>query len=379
MPSSARSGKKESGLSLFHIDAGEEWRGGQRQSLFLVRELKKKGFPVEFVVQPGSPLHEKAVEAGLSVLPLRMRSEFDPIAVWRLSRQMKRRGCRLAHFHDAHGLAIGASAARRASVPVRIISRRVDFPLKSRRKYTREIDAVIAISEGVRKVLLDSGVPPALIRVIPSGIDFSPFEEVTPRDFLRREFSFTPDDYLVGIVAALEDHKGHAYLIEASKIVREQASKVKFIVVGTGSLRLELDRQARDLGVQDIVYFLGFRDDVPRILASLDLFVLSSHHEGLGTSLLDAMASRLPVVATQAGGIPEVVKDRETGLLVPPRDAAGLARAILELYRNRDLASRLAGRGYDVVHECFSAEAMADRVVDLYKEVAARKGVRLLT
>jgi glycosyltransferase involved in cell wall biosynthesis len=365
-------------LSLFHIDAGKEWRGGQRQSLFLVSELKRQGYSVEFVVQPDSPLHAKAVEAGLPVLPVRMRSEFDPLAVLRLARQMKKRGCRLAHFHDAHGLAVGASAAHRAGVPLRFISRRVDFPLKSRVKYTREIDAVIAISEGVRKVLLSSGIPPSLVYVIPSGIDFSPFEKVASRDFLRREFSFGPDDYLVGIVAALEDHKGHAYLLQASKTVKEKAPKVKFIVVGTGSLRMELDRQAHDLGVEDIVFFLGFRDDVPRILASLDLFVLSSHHEGMGSSLLDAMASRLPIVATQAGGIPEVVKDRETGLLVPPRDAGELARAILEIYGDRELAARLAERGYEVVHRQFSAEAMAGRMVDLYERFAARKGIRLV-
>jgi L-malate glycosyltransferase len=335
------------------------------------------GYRVEFVVQPGSPLEKKAAEAGLRVLPLRMRGELDILAALRLARQMRIRNCRLVHFHEAHGLAVGAPAARRARVPLRFISRRVDFPLKSRSKYTREIDAIIAISDGVRQVLLDSGVPGSLITVIPSGIDFTPFEPEGPRDLLRREFGFAPDEFLVGIVAALEDHKGHAYLLEASKIVREQAPKVKFIVVGSGSLRLQLDKQARDLGVEDIVFFLGFRDDVPRILASLDLFVLSSHHEGLGSSLLDAMASRLPVVATRAGGIPEVVADRETGLLVPPRDPPALARAILELYRDRELAARLAGRGLEVVHRKFSAEAMAGRVAELYERFAAKKGIRL--
>ncbi len=368
-------------MSLFHIDAGKEWRGGQRQSFFLVQELKKKGYPVQFVVQPESPLHKKAVEAGLPVLPLRMKSELDFGAVFRLGRAMKRRKCRLAHFHDAHGLAVGAAAARRARVPLRFISRRVDFPVKknrfSRGKYTKDVDAIIAISEGVKKVLVDSGISPSLIRVIPSGIDFSPFREVKSRDFLRREFSFAPDDYLVGIIAALEDHKGHAYLIQASKILKAEAPGIKIVVVGTGSLRLELDRQTRELGVEDIVFFLGFREDVPRILASLDLFVLSSHLEGLGSSILDAMASRLPVVATQAGGIPEVVINLETGLLVPPRDPEALARAILTLYRDRELAARLGRRGYEVVHERYSAEAMAERIIALYEGFAAKKGVRL--
>jgi glycosyltransferase involved in cell wall biosynthesis len=310
-----------------------------------------------------------------------MRGEADFWAAYRLSRAMKHHDCLLVHFHDAHAVALGAAAARRAHVPLRFITRRVDFPVKanrfSQRKYTQDVDGIIAISEGVRKVLIDSGIPSLLITVIPSGIDFSPFREVTSRDFLRREFSFAPDDYLVGIVAALEDHKGHTYLIQASKILKEQAPKIKFIVVGTGSLRIELDRQVRDLGVEDIVFFLGFREDVPRILASLDLFVLSSHLEGLGTSLLDAMASRLPVVATKTGGIPEVVINLQTGLLVPPRDPEALAQSILTLYRDRALAARLASRGFELVNQKFSAEGMAWKIIDLYEKIARKKGVRL--
>lgn len=368
-------------MSLFHIDSGREWRGGQRQSLLLVRELMRKGYAVRFVVQPGSPLQEKAAAEGIPILPIRMRGEADFWAAHRLSRIIKRHDCRLVHFHDAHAVALGAVAARRAQVPLRFISRRVDFPIKnnpySQNKYTRDVDGIIAISEGVRKVLLDSGIPSQLISVIPSGIDFSPFREVTARDFLRREFSFAPDDYLVGIVAALEDHKGHTYLIQASQILKEQAPKVKIIVVGKGSLWMELDRQVRDLGVDDIVFFLGFREDVPRLLASLDLFVLSSHHEGLGTSLLDAMASRLPVVATDTGGIPEVVINLKTGLLVPPRDPAALAQAILTLYRDRKLATRLADRGFEAVNQNFSAEGMAWKIIDLYETIARKKGVHL--
>lgn len=368
-------------MSLFQIDAGKEWRGGQRQSFFLARALKQKGYPFLFIVQPESPLHQKAHEAGLPVFPLKMRSEFDLGAVIRLARAMKRHSCRLAHFHDAHGVAVGASASGLAKVPLRIISRRVDFPLPknffSRRKYTKDIDAIIAISQGVKKVLTDGGISPKRIVVIPSGIDFSPFEEIKARDFLRREFEFAPDDYLVGIVAQLEDHKGHKYLMEASKIIKEQTSRIKIIVVGTGSLMMELSKQVQALEVEDLVYFLGFREDVPQILSSLDLFVLSSHLEGLGSSIMDAMACRLPVVATQTGGIPEVVVNEETGLLVPPRNPSAMAQAILRLYKDRDLASQLGRRGYELVHQKFSAEAMAGEVIELYHKLASKKGIQL--
>jgi glycosyltransferase involved in cell wall biosynthesis len=367
-------------LSLFHIDAGREWRGGQRQSLLLVRELVRRGHTVWFIVQPHSPLHEKALAENLPVWPLRMRSEFGLIAVLRLAWRMKRRRCVLAHFHDAHAVSVGSMAAGLAKVPVRVIARRVDFPLKknvlSRRKYFEKTDAIIAISDGVKRVLVQSGINPLRVSVVPSGIDFSAYREELPRDFLQKECGFDPGDYLVGIVAQLEDHKGHRYLIEAANILREKTRKLKIVIVGEGSLRMELNKQAQNLHVKDIVYFMGFRADIPRILASLDLFVLSSHLEGLGSSIMDAMACRLPVVATRTGGIPELVKNGETGLLVPPRNPEALAEAILTLYRDKRLAARLARAGYEYVHQQFSAEAMADKTIAVYDRIAAAKGVR---
>jgi glycosyltransferase involved in cell wall biosynthesis len=372
-------------LSLFQIDAGKEWRGGQRQSFFLAKELKKRGLPLFFVVQPKSPLHQKAREAELPVLPFKMRNEFDLPAILRLAWAMKRKKCLLAHFHDAHSVAVGSAAASLAKVPYRIITRRVDFPLKknyfSRRKYMKNVDAIIAISEGVKMVLVDGGVDPENVEVIRSGIDFSSFDEdsraLKYKDYLHREFSFEADDYLVGIVAHLADHKGHQYLIQATKILKQQSPKIKMIIVGEGPLSMELNRQAKDLDVEDIVFFLGFRKDIPKILTSLDLFVLSSYLEGMGSSILDAMACRLPVVATKVGGIPEVVIHGETGLLVPPRNPSALARAILKLYSNKTLASRLGQKGYELVHRKFSAEAMADKVVRLYERVGLRKWIKI--
>jgi glycosyltransferase involved in cell wall biosynthesis len=368
-------------LSLFQIDTGREWRGGQRQSFLLTRELRDQGFPVHLVVQPGCPLHEKAEAEGLPVLPIQMKSETDLGAAYRLSRAMRSKGCVLAHFHDAHAVTIGGAACARARVPLRIVSRRVMFPLKSgpfsKRKYTRNVDAIIAISENVRDVLIQGGIDPARIEVIPSGIDFSPFENITDRDFLRREFGFAPDDFLAGIVAYLEDSKGHRYLIEAARLLKARTPKIKIIIVGKGTLDLALDKMSKDLQVDDLVFFLGHREDVPRILASLNCFVLSSEAEGLGSSILDAMASRLPVVATQVGGIPEVVIHDETGFLVSPRSPEALAGAIYELSQNRPLARRFGQAGYETVHAKFSARAMALKVIRVYERLAAKKGIDL--
>jgi len=369
-------------LSLFQIDAGKEWRGGQRQSFFLSKELKRNGYSFRFVVQPGSPLHEKAAEAGLPVFPLRISGEADALAIVRLALAMKRNRCRLVNFHDAHSLAVGSAAAALAKVPLRVISRRVDFPLKknvfSRRKYTKDVDAIIAVSEAVKDALIKSGIEAKLIRVIPDGIDFSPYDDRSSKDYLYKEFSFDPDDFLVGIVAQLTDEKGHKYLIQASQHLRERSSKIKIVIVGEGPLRMELGRMVKEIRGEDMVFFMGFREDIPQILKSLDVFVLSSEREGLGSILMDAMACRLPIVATRVGGIPELIEHRRTGLLVPPQKPKALANAILAIYEDREMARQLGRQGYGVVHQKFSAEAMALKAVDLYEELARKKGIRLL-
>ncbi len=368
-------------MSLFQIDAGKEWRGGQRQSLFLARELRKKSYRFKFYVQPGSPLHTKALEDDLPVVPLKMRSETDAWAIIRLAGGMRRHKCQLVHCHDAHSVAVGSAAASLAKVPLRVISRNVDFPIKknflSQMKYTKNVDVIIAVSQGIKKVLVDGGIDPALIKVIPDGIDYSPFEEASSSRYLRRELDFGPEDFLVGIVAHLADHKGHKYLIRATEILKEKAPQIRVIIVGEGPLRMELDKLVKQTRVEDMVFFLGFREDVPQILASLDLFVLSSYLEGMGSSILDAMASRLPVVATRTGGIPEVVVNGRTGLLVPPRSPTALAKAILKIYEDRELGNRLGQKGYEVVHQKFSAEAMAAKVIDEYERIAHLKNINL--
>ena len=248
----------------------------------------------------------------------------------------------------------------------------------SRRKYTKDVDAFIAVSEAVKDVLIKSGIETKLIRVIPDGIDFSPYEDRSSKDYLHKEFSFDPDDFLVGIVAQLTDEKGHKYLIQASQYLRERSSKIKIVIVGEGPMRMELGRMVKEIRGEDMVFFMGFREDIPQILKSLDVFVLSSEREGLGSILMDAMACRLPIVATRVGGIPELIEHQKTGLLVPPQRPKALANAILAIYEDRELARQLGRQGFGVVHQKFSAEAMALKAIDLYEELARKKGIKLL-
>jgi glycosyltransferase involved in cell wall biosynthesis len=364
-------------LSLFLIDAGREWRESQRQVLYVARELRKKGYAAHLVLEPGSALHLRASEEGLSTVPVRMRGRMKWIVRLGLTRAMRAHGCRLVHFHESVGAGLGLAAAASAQVPVRILSRPAEASPLEGRFPLASVDAIIAGSDGVRSILVRGGVAEGNIEVVPQGLDFSPFTSQGPGDFVRREFGFGPEDFLAGVIIPLEDERGHRALIDAAAIVREQAPKVKIVVLGEGSLRLESGESAAGRPPDNLFYFLGFRKESPRVLASLNMFAVFSHLDGLGGFLIEAMASGLPVAAADVGGVRDIITPRETGLLVPARNAKALADAILKVYLDKVLASRLAQRGRESVLEKYSAEAMARRIIGIYEWRAHRKGVKL--
>jgi glycosyltransferase involved in cell wall biosynthesis len=364
-------------LSVFLVDGASEPKGGPRQSLYLARELRSKGRPFELVVDAGSPLHEEASSDKLPVLPLKMAGGGRWFGALRLARAMKRRRAALVHFQDVESLAFGARAAALAKVPLRVLTRRADSPIHSPRASIKAIDAVIAASEGVRAILVRGGVPEGLVEVIPPGIDFSPFRSPGSEGFLREAFFFAPDVFLVGVVALLSDDKNLRAVLEAAEIVRSNAPNVRIVILGEGGFRLEHEETALSGSGENVAFYMGFPEDAIPVLASLDVFVMSSPLEGLRASLMQAMARGLPVIATDVGRIPELVAHRRTGLLVPPRRAKALADAVLKLYLDRKLGSRLGAGAAEAVQEKYSAEAMARNVIAFYESVAARKGVRI--
>ncbi len=364
-------------MSLFLVDAGREWRESQRQVLCLARELRKKGYAAHLVLEPGGDLLRKAADEGFSTLPLRMRGRMKWVVRQGLTRAMRAHGCRLAHFHETLGAALGLSAAASAQVPVRILSRPADSSPLEGRLPLATVDAVIAGSEGIRLILVRGGVAETNVEVVPPGLDFSPFTAHGPDDSVRRELALGPDDFLAGVVIPLEDERGHQALLDAAAIVREQAPKIKIVIVGEGSLRLGYGDPGGGHPMDNVSYFLGRRNEAPRVLASLNMFTIFSHLDGLGSFLIEAMASGLPVAAADVGAARDIITHRETGLLVPARNAKALADAILKVHFDRNLAARLAARGRESVLEKYSAEAMARRIIGIYEWRAHRKGVKL--
>jgi glycosyltransferase involved in cell wall biosynthesis len=364
-------------VSTVHVNTERTWRGGEQQTLYLLEGLARRGHPVILCAQAGGELEGRARAAGIETRSLSMRGEADPAAIWRLSRLFRAERPAIVHCHTSHAHSLAVAAARlvgRGRRPRTILSRRVDFSIYRHSffglnglKY-RLVDRIIAISERVREVLLEDGVPPERIDVVPSGIDPQRFAGVEPHD-LRREFGLPPETVVVVNVAYFADHKGQRYLVEAApRIVREFPAAVLFLV-GEGELREPLIDLARRLGVAKNVFFPGFRREIPAILRGADICVMPSHLEGLGTSVLDALACGLPVVAARAGGIPEMIEDGANGLLVPPRDPEALAGAILRLLRDPGERRRLGAAGPGTVLRRFTADTMVEGNLAVYRRL----------
>jgi glycosyltransferase involved in cell wall biosynthesis len=367
-----------------HIDTARTWRGGQNQVLLTVNGLRAMGQRAALVAHPDGELRRRAAE-GLELIPIAPKSEMDLTAAWRLSRIMRQLGPDVIHAHDAHGVAMAALAlslggassyqnerggARRG--PAFVVSRRVDFHLQgnsfSRWKH-RQADCFIAASEAIRQMLVADGVPADRTVTVHEGIDVDHVVAAPPVS-IHETFWLPHHAPVVGNVAALEPHKGQRHLVEAAHLVVRQMPDARFVILGEGALREHLERQVREYHLEKHVLLPGFRTDVLGCIKGFDVFVLSSVTEGLGTSLLDAMACRRAIVATRAGGIPEVVEDGVTGLLVPPRDHGAMADAIVGLLNDEERRRQMGEAGFARVSARFTVERMVAETAAVYARVA---------
>jgi glycosyltransferase involved in cell wall biosynthesis len=357
-----------------HIDTARTWRGGQNQVLVTIMGLRALGHRTLLIAHPDGELRQRAAE-GLDVFPLAPVTEMDLGAAWRLSRVIKQLKPDILHAHDPHGVAMAAlalSMSTQLAKPPLVASRRVDFHLRgsalSRWKY-RQVDCFICASEAIRKMLIADGVPETSAVTVHEGIDLGRVHAAPPAR-LHQDLWLPHDAPIVGNVAALVPHKGQKHLIDAAALVVRRVPDARFVIAGEGELRPSLERQIKEHHLEKHVLLAGFRPDVLSLHKAFDVFAMSSVSEGLGTSLLDAMACGRPIVATTAGGIPEVVVDGQTGLLVPPRDHQAMADAIVRLLSDPELRKRMGAAGAARARTKFSADRMVRETLRLYQRVA---------
>jgi L-malate glycosyltransferase len=357
-----------------HIDTARTWRGGQNQVLLTVLGLRALGHRSVLVAHGEGELYRRASE-GPDLVALAPRNEVDLSAAWKLSRIIRQWKPAIVHAHDPHAVAMAGLALSFAAPEPRpkvVASRRVDFHLQghsfSRWKY-RQIDLFIAASDAIRTVLQEDGIPADQIIVVHDGIDVAKISRLPPLD-VRADLWLPHGAPVIVNVGALVDHKGQRYLIEAMKHVLRKIPDARLVIFGEGELRGALERQIKDLKLEKHVLLPGFREEVLRLMKSADVFAMSSVTEGLGSTVLDAMAMRLAVVGTRAGGIPEAVVHGQTGLLVPPRDPKSLAGAIVRLLNDQAQRQRMGEAGHARVSEHFGVGQLLRGTLAAYERIA---------
>jgi glycosyltransferase involved in cell wall biosynthesis len=339
--------------TLYHLDGERGFRGGERQLLYLAASLRAHGRRNVVYCRPGNELEAEAAGQGFEVRPL---------STFGLIRDARREGA-VVHAHTGR-TANFAVWARLASIPF-VCHRRVDFPVgfvASHWKYGLALKT-IAVSSAIAQILKGAGLPESSISVIPDGLPVTAEESAWTqtdaarfrpahaerreeyRKLLRAEFRLEKDRVLIGNLAALVPHKDHDNLLAAAVIVLLKRPHAVFLIAGRGPEEARLRGDIERMGLSGKVILMGHRADPLPLLKGLDLYVQSSWGEGMGSVLIEAAACGVPIAATTAGGIPEVVESGVSGQLVRPRDPEALAQAIVELIDDRARAARFAAEG----------------------------------
>jgi len=357
-------------MKILHVDSAPGWRGGQNQVLLAASGMAARGHQVTVACRTGGVLEQRARQAGLDVRPVRFGGgDLSPRAILGLASVLRQTRPEIVQLHDPHAVAAGWLATRLGARIATVATRRVDFRLRgapSRWKYA-SCKLVVTVSRAIAAQLERDGLATRDLRLVYEGVA-DRAAQPGGREALA-ELGVPADAPVVGNVAALTDHKDHATLLQAAAHVLREMPAAYFVIVGDGELRGRLEAQARALELGAHCIFAGFRNDLDRLIPAFTLFCLSSHMEGLGTSLLDAMCFARPLVVTRAGGMPEAVDEGVTGHVVPARDAAALARALTDLLGDLGRAREWGQAGRQRFERLFTAERMVDESLKVYQEL----------
>ena len=357
-------------MKILHVESGKHLYGGARQVLYITEGLAAQGVDNLLACPIGSEMARQQ-PAGTRVLPMKMGGDGDIGLAFRLARLIRAEKPDLVHLHSRRGADTwGGLAAKLAGVPC-VLSRRVDNPesrLAVALKY-RLYDHVITISEGIRQVLLEEGLPAAKVTCVRSAVDPAPFLPAVDPEAFRAEFRLPQDALVAGVVAQMIPRKGHRYLFAALPELVEHYPELHVLVFGQGPLQAELRADVTARGLDGNVHFAGFRHDLAHWIGGLDMLVHPAEMEGLGVSLLQAAAAGVPVITSRAGGLPEAVLDGVTGILCPPGDVAALAVAVERLAGDPGLRQRYGEAGRARILAEFSIAGMVEGNRRIYQHV----------
>lgn len=375
-------------MRVLHVIRATALAGAETHLADLLQCLRERGVDAQLALltrrdRPLQEYHARLRERRIPVHAFTQHGHINPHLFWWLHRLMRRLGPQIVHTHLLDADLYGALAARTAGVPLLVSSRHgQDFyrrhqPFRSiNRQLWRMADAGIAISQAMADFVVEvEGAPRDKLQVILHGLNLKSYAGdagTALRRNLCAELGIEETGPLLAMACRLVEQKGVTYALQAFAPVLAEFPRAQLIIAGDGVLRSQLEGEARQAGLGANVHFLGWRDDVPQVMAACDLFFMPSLWEGLGLVLLEAMAQELPVVASQVDAIPEVVAAGETGLLAMPRDVPALRDALLTLLRDRPLARRMGLAGRRRLEERFQQSRMVDETIALYDELLSR-------
>ncbi len=358
-------------LTTLHIDSEMAWSGGQRQVSGLCSYLRQWGHDVKIITRPGSKLESWTNGESFESFAVNMPSTLSFPSILRMRSIIASLKPDVVHLHASRAHVLGAAAAKLAGARVIVATRRMDDPIKmiwpNTSAYGKWTTAIVAISTAVRDVLVNCGVDAAKIHTIPSGTDIDRFKDTTPDLQFRSGFAGDPAWPVVTTAASLIERKGIRFLLEAAHLLQKSGRPVRVVIAGDGEQRQELQNMAQKLSIE--CTFLGQFSDMPKLLASSDIFVLPSLSEGLGVAVLEAMAAGKPIVASAVGGLKESVVDGQTGFLIPPTNAQALADALKKLLSDSSLIDQFGSAGRARAAEKYSLENMAKGNESLYHKL----------
>jgi L-malate glycosyltransferase len=359
-------------MIILHLSSEATWRGGEQQIAYLIDELQQKDIFNLVACRKGSAFEAYCQKQPIKHFSLSFNGSFDLSTALAIRNICRKERITLVHIHSAksHSLAVLAHVLGNR-VPL-ILSRRVDFPVRSNTltqwKYNHPaVKRIICVSKTIEKIVRSSIKRPDRCATVHSGIDISRIK-ASP-GLLKAWYQLPDETLLVGNTSALAGHKDYFTFIRAAALFKQYDISARFFMIGDGPEKEELQAYIEEKDLTDYVIMTGFLDNIHAVLPELDIFLMTSQTEGLGTSVLDAFAARVPVVSTRAGGIPEMVIHKKTGLLAEIKDAQQLASHLKRLVEQPKFREVLADNAYQHLKTCFTKEKMAEGTLRIYQEV----------
>lgn len=359
-------------MKVLHLSSERSWRGGEQQIAYLIEASINKGIACFVACKKGSAFEDYCLKNNIPYIAVGFKNELDIFTALELKKICKQKGIDIIHAHSSHSHAMAVWSAILGNQTRFFLHRRVDFPMKnnffSSFKFNfRGIEKIICISKKIEEVMRKDLKVPDKCLTVSSGIDLDRFSKSVDTGVLKKQLNIPENGKIIGNISAIADHKDYYTFVDVADQVIEKNPTTYFVLIGDGPLYEEIKSHIATKRNKTQILMTGFRNDIPEIIKELDIFLMTSKTEGLGTTLLDTFANRIPVVATRAGGIPEAVIHDETGLLADIKDVSTLVNHVTRLLADDQLCERLTERAYRHLLNNFTKEKMADGVIAAYQ------------